>query len=77
MSLLTHRQARAWASSIRSRVLSRQMPPWHAEGEPGKWRNDRRLTQAEIDTIVAWVDVTKAGSTYPCNCPISGLFWSF
>ena len=25
-------------------------------GEHGKWRNDRRLSQAEIDKIVAWVD---------------------
>ena len=56
MSLMTYEEARPWARSIKSKVVSRQMPPWHAEGEPGKWRNDRRLTQTEINTLVAWVD---------------------
>jgi len=56
MSLMTYEETRPWARSIKSKVVSRQMPPWHAEGEPGKWRNDRRLSQAEIDTFVAWVD---------------------
>src|SRR6476660_8214118 len=51
MSLMTYEEARPWARSIKSKVASRQMPPWHAEGEPGKWRNDRRLTQAESDTF--------------------------
>jgi hypothetical protein len=56
MSLMTYEEARPWARAIKNKVVSRQMPPWHAEGEPGKWRNDRRLTQAEINTFVAWVD---------------------
>src|SRR5262249_56235559 len=38
------------------RVASREMPPWHADPNHGEWLNDRRLAQAEIDTIVAWVD---------------------
>ena len=49
-------EVRPWARAIKTKVVSRQMPPWHAEGEQGKWRNDRRLSQAEIDKIVAWVD---------------------
>jgi len=44
MSLRTYDEVRPWARAIKAKVVSRQMPPWHAEGEPGKWRNDRRLT---------------------------------
>jgi hypothetical protein len=32
------------------------MPPWHADSTVGHFKNDRRLTQAEIDKVVAWVD---------------------
>ena len=56
MSLLTYREARPWARSIQRAVESRQMPPWFASAEHGKWANDARLNQVEIDTIVAWVE---------------------
>jgi len=56
MSLLTYKDARPWARSIREKVLNRSMPPWHADPSFGKFANDRRLSQREIDTIVAWVD---------------------
>jgi Copper type II ascorbate-dependent monooxygenase, C-terminal domain len=56
MSLMSYTDARPWARAIKVQVATRTMPPWHAEGEAGKWRNDRRLSQAEIDKIVAWVD---------------------
>ncbi len=32
------------------------MPPWFADPHYGKFSNDRSLSQAEMDTIVAWVD---------------------
>lgn len=56
MSLMSYNEVRPWARAIKAKIVNRQMPPWYAEGEPGKWRNDRRLSQAEIDKIVAWVD---------------------
>jgi mono/diheme cytochrome c family protein len=56
MSLLSYKEARPWARSIREKVLSREMPPWHADPNVGQFSNDPRLTQAEIDTITAWVD---------------------
>ena len=51
-----HDEVRPWARAIKSKVVSRQMPPWYAEGDHRIWRNDRRLSQADIDKIVAWVD---------------------
>jgi hypothetical protein len=56
MSLLSYKEARPWAKSIREKVITREMPPWHADPHIGQFRNDRRLSQIEIDTIAAWVD---------------------
>jgi hypothetical protein len=56
MSLLSYKDARPWAKSIREKVVGREMPPWHADPHIGEFSNDRRLTQAEIATITAWVD---------------------
>jgi hypothetical protein len=55
-SVLSYKDARPWAKSIREKVASRAMPPWHANSHFGAWANDPRLTQTEIDTITAWVD---------------------
>jgi mono/diheme cytochrome c family protein len=56
MSLVTYKDARPWARSIKEKVLSGVMPPWHADPHYGSFKNDRRLSQKEIDTIAAWVD---------------------
>jgi hypothetical protein len=55
-SVLSYRDVRPWAKSIREKISLKTMPPWHADPHYGVWANDRRLTQAEIDTIIAWVD---------------------
>lgn len=59
MSLLTYKEARPWAAAIQEAVLSKKMPPWKADPHYGKWSNDPSLSQAELDTICAWV---KAGA---------------
>jgi hypothetical protein len=58
MSLLTYEDAREYARPIRNRVAARVMPPWHIDRNVGirEFKNDRGLTDAEIDTIVSWVD---------------------
>ncbi len=58
MSLLTWEDARPWARSIRTRVASRQMPPWHIDKSVGiqHFENDRSLTDTDIDTIVKWAE---------------------
>src|SRR5829696_49631 len=55
MSLITYKDVRPWASSIREKVTSRVMPPWHADRQYGAFRNEQSLSQNEIDTIVKWV----------------------
>ena len=58
MSLVTYQDARPWARSIKQRVESRQMPPWHIDRSVGvqKFKNDMSLTDEQVATIVAWVD---------------------
>jgi hypothetical protein len=56
MALLNYKQVRPWAKSIREVVISRTMPPWYADPNHGEFMNNRRLSQNDIDTIVAWVD---------------------
>jgi hypothetical protein len=58
MSLVTYTEARPWARAIRARVADRQMPPWDIDRSVGvqKFKNDRSLSDAQIDTIVRWVD---------------------
>jgi hypothetical protein len=56
MSLETYQQARPWAKAMKQAVLARKMPPWFADPQYGHFRNDRSLTQKDIDTLVAWVD---------------------
>ena len=56
MSLLSYKEARPWAKSIKEKVVTREMPPWHADPHYGQFSNDRRLTQRDVDTIVSWVD---------------------
>lgn len=55
-SLLSYKEARPWARSIKEKVLNRQMPPWGADTRYGKFDNDHSLSQSQIDMIAAWVD---------------------
>ena len=57
MTLTSYEDVRPWAKVIKNKVVSREMPPWGADPAHSlKMRNDRSLTAAQIDTIVAWVD---------------------
>ena len=58
MSLITYQDARPWARSIKERVATRQMPPWHIDRSVGvqKFKNDMSLTDEQVETIVRWVD---------------------
>ena len=56
MSLRTYEEVRPWSEMIREKVVSRQMPPWHAAPGEIEFSNDRRLSDEEIKKITAWVD---------------------
>lgn len=58
MPLLTYKDARPWAKSIKEKVVTRVMPPWHIDRNIGvsKFKDDPSLSEAEIATIANWVD---------------------
>src|SRR5882672_5793036 len=58
MSLLTYQETRPWARSIKNKVSKHEMPPWFIDKSIGiqKFKNDGTLSDAEIATLVNWVD---------------------
>jgi hypothetical protein len=56
MPLMTYDKAKAWADTISEVILEERMPPWYADPNHGKFKNDRRLTKAESDTLLEWVN---------------------
>jgi hypothetical protein len=55
-SLMTYRDARPWAEALKQQVLERRMPPWNAVKGFGEFKNDRGLTQEDLEVIAEWVD---------------------
>jgi len=56
MSFISYRDVRPWAKSIREKVVAGEMPPWFADPHYGTFRNDRRLSRKDVDTLVQWVN---------------------
>jgi hypothetical protein len=54
MSLLTYQEARPWAASIREKVSTGLMPPWHSTDPHGTFSNDRRLSETDRATLIRW-----------------------
>ncbi|HEV8600198.1 MAG TPA: hypothetical protein VGQ69_12610 [Gemmatimonadales bacterium] len=58
MSLLTYDDVRKYLVLIKYRLQTRTMPPWHIDRTVGirEFKNDRSLTDAQLNTIVRWID---------------------
>ena len=56
MSFMTYGDTRPWAKAMKTAVIARQMPPWFADPGYGHFKNDRRLSEAEIRVISDWAD---------------------
>jgi hypothetical protein len=70
MSLLSYKEVRPWARSIKSKVAQREMPPWFIDKTVGvrDFKDDVSLSDQEIATIVSWVDAG-APEGNPANMP--------
>ena len=55
-STVTYEDTRPWARSIKQKVESRYMPPWHIDKTIGEYEPDPSLSDDEIATISKWVD---------------------
>jgi hypothetical protein len=58
MDLITYEDARRYARRIREQVSNRLMPPYYYDRDIGiqELEHDMRLSQEDIDKVVAWVD---------------------
>lgn len=63
MSFLTYETTRPWAAQIKAVVTAKKMPPAVTNPHYIMLTKDDGLTQAEIDTIVKWVDGGAAEGT--------------
>ena len=64
MTLVTYDDVRPWARSIARNVESRQMPPWFAsDNTSGNFKDERRLSDTQIQTIVAWAGMVPCAAT--------------
>ncbi|PYS08892.1 MAG: thiol-disulfide isomerase [Acidobacteria bacterium] len=55
-SMLTYRDTKPWASTIKMVVTQKIMPPWYADPQYGHFSNERSLSPAEIRKLVTWVN---------------------
>ena len=55
MALVTYQDARPYAKSIANKVAAGVMPPWYGESSHA-FTNDRRLSDADRATILAWAN---------------------
>ena len=58
MELVTYENVRRYSARIKDKVASRVMPPYYYDNDVGiqDLKEDWRLSQEDINTIVAWVD---------------------
>lgn len=55
-ALLTYQDVKKRADLVTAVTASRYMPPWHAEPISIPFHGERRLTDAQIELLQAWVD---------------------
>ena len=55
-TLTDYGDAKAWATEIAVYTQARLMPPWKPAPGYGHFKNERRLTDSEIELIARWVD---------------------
>ena len=63
MSFTNYDEVRPWAPLISLKVAEREMPPYQYDHDIGiqELKNDWRMSDEDINTLVAWVD---AGSPF-------------
>jgi len=55
-SLMTYQEAQGRLADIKDAVLARRMPPWGAVKGFGEFRNDRGLTQEQVELVSSWIE---------------------
>ncbi len=75
-SLLNHEDVSKRAELIRAVTQTRYMPPWHAEPGYGNFKGERRMPDAEVDMLAAWVEAgAPEGSGSAPELPVFATGW--
>jgi len=67
-SLVTYKESKPRAQSIKKAAQAKDMPPWFADPRFGKWADDPSLTPEEIATLAKWADAG-APAGHPHDAP--------
>ena len=54
-SMTSYEEVAGWGEMIQEVVEQKRMPPWYADPQHGKFRNERRVTSDEKELIARWV----------------------
>lgn len=54
-SMASYRKVAGWSDMIAEVIMTKQMPPWHADPNIGEFSNDCSLSPAEAHKITTWV----------------------
>ena len=55
-AMTDYNMIRGFSPMIREVIRTQRMPPWHADPAHGSFSNDRSLSEAEIQTLVHWIE---------------------
>lgn len=55
-SMTSHAMVQGFAPMIREVILTKRMPPWHADPQINSFKNDIGLSVEQARTIVHWID---------------------
>src|SRR5258708_17205748 len=70
-ALTNYDQVRSFAAEIKRVTEARIMPPWSAVPGHGEFRNERRLSEQEIETLAKWVGAgTPLGNKKDLPAPV-------
>jgi len=55
-AMTSHAMVQGFSPMIREVVLTKRMPPWHADPKVNNFKHDMGLTTAQAQTLVQWID---------------------
>jgi hypothetical protein len=56
MSFMTYGEIMKWKKNFKETLSNRTMPPWPADPSIGQFGNSKRLSDKELDLLIAWAD---------------------
>lgn len=54
-SMSSYRKVNGWSDMIAEVILTKQMPPWHADPQVGKFSNDCGLSPEDTHKLITWI----------------------